>query len=113
VVQSGDRVIAWAGASPYSTRPCYRGIGEFSVYTHRDHRGRGAGKLALVALIQSARDADLWKLVSRVFPENAASRRLCRSVGFREVGIYRRHARLDGVWRDVVIVERLLHDDQE
>jgi phosphinothricin acetyltransferase len=113
VVQSGDSVIAWAGTSPYSTRPCYRGIGEFSVYTHRDHRGRGAGKLALVALIQSARDADLWKLVSRVFPENAASRRLCRSVGFREVGIYRRHARLDGVWRDVVIVERLLHDDQQ
>jgi RimJ/RimL family protein N-acetyltransferase len=43
-----------------------------------------------------------------VFPENEASLALCRSVRFREVGVYRRHARLDGEWRDVVVVELLL-----
>ena len=60
------------------------------------------------ALLRSAEDAGFWKLVSRVFVENLASRRLMARVGFREVGIYRRHSRLDGVWRDVVIVERLI-----
>ena len=62
----------------------------------------------MLALIDAARAAGFWKLVSRVFIENAASRALLRGVGFREVGVYERHARLDGVWRDVVIVERLL-----
>ena len=66
----------------------------------------GVGRAALQALMTSG----FWKLVSRVFPENAASRELCRALGFREVGIYRRHAKLEGKWRDVVIVERLLGD---
>ena len=60
------------------------------------------------ALIAEAETAGFWKLVSRVFPENAASLQLLHSLGFRQVGIYARHARLDGVWRDVVIVERLI-----
>jgi phosphinothricin acetyltransferase len=64
--------------------------------------------VAVRALVEAAEAAGFWKLVSRVFVENAASRRLLASVGFREVGVYRRHARLDGQWRDVVIVERLL-----
>ena len=59
-------------------------------------------------LIDECERRGLWKLVSRVFPENEASLALCRSLGFREVGVYRRHAKLDGEWRDVVIVERLL-----
>ena len=84
------------------------GIAEFSVYVAREARGRGAGRVAMNALIDAARAAWLWKLLSRVFVENEASRALLRSVGFREVGIYERHAQLDGVWRDVVIVERLL-----
>ncbi len=60
------------------------------------------------ALFEAARASGFWKLVSRVFVENSASRALLRSVGFREVGVYQRHAELDGIWRDVVIVERLL-----
>jgi phosphinothricin acetyltransferase len=54
-----------------------------------------------------------WKLISRIFPENEASRGLCRRLGFREVGIYRRHGKLDGEWRDTVIVERLLGEAAE
>ena len=56
----------------------------------------------------AAKEAGFWKLLSRVFVENQASRRLIQSLGFREVGVYEKHAKLDGVWRDVVIVERLL-----
>jgi L-amino acid N-acyltransferase YncA len=64
------------------------------------------------AIIDAARQAGLWKLVSRVFVENIASRRMLKAVGFREVGIYQKHARLDGQWRDVVIVERLIPENQ-
>lgn len=101
-------VLAFASTSDYRPRDCYAGIAEFSVYTAREARGRGAGRMAMNALIEAARAAGFWKLVSRVFPENAASRGVLRSVGFREVGRYKRHAQLDGVWRDVIIVERLL-----
>jgi L-amino acid N-acyltransferase YncA len=65
----------------------------------------------MAALLESAEASGYWKLVSRVFPENMASRALLRKLGFREVGVYEKHARLDGIWRDVVIVERLLPEN--
>ena len=108
VVEDGGRIIAFASASTYRPRECYAGIAEFSVYVARESRGRGAGRVAMEALIREAERAGFWKLVSRVFPENTASLRLLRSAGFREVGTYEKHGRLDGVWRDVIIVERLL-----
>ena len=108
VIEDGGEIIAFASTSTYRTRECYAGIAEFSVYAARSARGRGAGRAAMVELIEMARAAGFWKLVSRVFVENAASRALLRSIGFREVGTYERHAKLDGVWRDVVIVEKLL-----
>ena len=103
-----DRVIAFASTSVYRPRDCYRGVAEFSVYVARAARGRGAGRMAMNALFEAARAAAFWKLVSRVFVENTASRSLLKSIGFREVGTYEKHGMLDGVWRDVVIVERLL-----
>jgi phosphinothricin acetyltransferase len=108
VEDDGGAILAFASTSDYRPRDCYAGIAEFSVYAAREARGRGAGRMAMNALIDAARAAGFWKLVSRVFPENAASRGVLRSTGFREVGRYERHARLDGVWRDVIIVERLL-----
>jgi L-amino acid N-acyltransferase YncA len=108
VVERDGAVIAFAWVGPYSDRPCYAGIGEFSVYVARECRGTGVGRTALDALLDACERHRFWKLVSRVFPENAASRALCASSGFREVGFHRRHARLDGAWRDVVIVERLI-----
>ena len=107
VVEEGD-ILAFASTSGYRPRDCYAGIAEFSVYAAREARGRGAGRMAMNALIDAARAAGFWKLLSRVFVENTVSRGLLRAVGFREVGVYERHAQLDGVWRDVVIVERLL-----
>ena len=108
VVEADGEVIAFASTSEYRSRECYAGIAEFSVYVAREHRGRGAGRAAMEALGEAARRAGFWKLVSRVFIENLASRALLSDLGFREVGIYERHARLGDVWKDVVIVERLL-----
>jgi phosphinothricin acetyltransferase len=107
VIEDGG-VVAFASTSSYRDRACYAGIAEFSVYVRREARGRGLGRIAMEALIQAAADSKIWKLVSRVFVENTASRTLLRSAGFREVGTYEKHAKLDGQWRDVVIVERLL-----
>lgn len=103
-----NNVIAFAATSAYRPRACYRGIAEVSLYVHRDFRCQGAGRLALSQLIQLAERAGFWKLLSRVFPENHSSRSLIASLGFREVGVYEKHGRLDGIWRDVVIVERLI-----
>ena len=104
-------VRGWAALSVYRSRPCYAGIAEFSIYLDRAARGRGVGRQLLAALIDAARDRGYWKLVSRVFPFNTASRALCRSCGFREVGIYEKHGCLDGVWLDVVVVERLIPEN--
>lgn len=108
VVVSDGAVIAFASTSAYSPRDCYSGIAEFSVYTDPKERGRGAGRLAMEALIRETERRGFWKLLAKVFVENATSRRLLRYAGFREIGVHERHARLDGVWRDVVLVERLL-----
>ncbi len=108
VAEIGGQIVGWAGAGPYRPRECYRGIGEFSMYVRRDCRGRGVGNLLVGGLISEAERLGLWKLVSRIFPFNEASRALCRKHGFREVGLYEKHARLDDRWLDVVIVERLI-----
>lgn len=106
VEQNGD-IIAYASTSSYRARACYAGIAEFSVYVRRDWRGNGAGRLALTHLMQASEEAGFWKLISRIFVENVASRKLMQRLGFREVGIYEKHGKLDGIWRDVVIVEYL------
>ena len=106
VENAAGELVAFASTSEYRPRECYTGIAEFSVYAARPARGHGAGRLAMEALMDAARQAGFWKLVSRVFVENAASRALMHNLGFREVGIYERHAQLRGTWRDVVIVER-------
>lgn len=111
VAEDDGTVIGWAGLSSYRARACYAGIAEFSIYLARAARGRGVGSTLLEALVVAAREAGYTKLVSRVFPFNTASRALCRACGFREVGVYEKHGRLDGQWVDVVIVERLIPEN--
>jgi phosphinothricin acetyltransferase len=108
VVEDGNRVVGFAWTSEYRPRSAYAGVAEFTIYVARTARGQGVGRLALRALLTEAERRGFWKLVSRIFPENLASRRLCAALGFREVGIYRRHGQLDGRWMDCVIVEGLL-----
>jgi phosphinothricin acetyltransferase len=111
--QDGE-VVAWASAPPYrSEKPHYAGVGDFSIYVARAARGLGAGRATLAALIGECESRGYWKLVGRIFPENQASLALCGSLGFREVGTYRSHGKLDGEWRDVVVVERLLGEAAE
>lgn len=111
VVERDGVVLAWAWASAYSTRGCYAGIAEHSVYVERSARGQGLGAVALNALIETYEKRGYWKLVSRIFPENKASLSLHERCGFRVVGTHKRHAKLDGVWRDTVMVERVIEQD--
>jgi len=111
VAEDRGAVLGWAGLSSYRPRACYSGIAEFSIYLERGARGRGIGRQLLTSLVTVATELGYWKLVSRVFPFNTASRALCGACGFREVGVYEKHARLDGEWRDVVIVERLIPEN--
>ena len=111
VVDEDDCVIAFASTGDYKARPCYDGIGEFSVYVKRSARARGIGKTAMEALIDAAREDGFWKLISRIFPENEASLKLMKRLGFREVGVYKNHGKLDGVWKDCIIVEYLIDEN--
>jgi L-amino acid N-acyltransferase YncA len=108
VVEREGSIVAWASAGAYRSRPCYAGIGEHSVYVERGARGTGAGRAALEGLFDACRARGFWKLVSRIFPENTASLTLHERTGFRIVGTYQRHGKLDDQWRDCVIVEKLL-----
>ena len=108
VAVDGADVVGWAAASSYRSRECYAGIAEYSIYVANSHQGQGIGNVLMPAFLHALEGAGFWKVLSRLFPENGASRALCARHGFREVGIYQRHSKLDGEWRDVLIVERLL-----
>ena len=111
VAELDGEVVGWASVSAYRPRACYAGIGEFSIYVDERARGTGIGATLLPALVAAAEEAGFWKLLSRVFLFNTASRKLCAACGFREVGVYEKHAKLDGKWLDVVIVERLIESN--
>jgi len=113
VAELDGRVVAWAGAGLYRARPAYAGVAEHSVYVARSARGKGAGRVVLDALCGAYAQRGFWKIVSRIFPENTASLALHERCGFRVVGVYERHGKLDGEWRDCVIVERLLGEDMK
>jgi L-amino acid N-acyltransferase YncA len=108
VAERAGRVIGWARAGTYSDRCVYQGVGEHAVYVHPDARGQGIGRLLLIELCAESERHGLYKLTSRVFTDNQPSRAAHRSAGFEEVGIQRRHGKLDGQWKDCVLVERLL-----
>lgn len=110
VVERDGRVVAWATASAYRSRPAYAGVAEHSVYVARAARGTGAGRAALEAFCRVYAERGFWKILSRIFPENTASLGLHERCGFRVVGVYRRHGKLEGEWRDCVIVEKLLDE---
>ena len=104
----GGDVAGWARLTPYSSRACYSGIAEGSVYVRATERGRGLGGALAGALTAEAERAGLHKIVGKLFADNEASRRLVARHGFREVGVHLRHGKIDGDWRDVVLVEKLL-----
>lgn len=107
VLDESNQVVGWASLSSYRSRACYDGIADFSIYMRREARGRGLGKHLLQALLKEAEARGFWKVLSRIFASNQASLALCGASGFRQVGIYEKHACLDDQWIDCVIVERL------
>jgi phosphinothricin acetyltransferase len=109
-VDEEQHILGFARVSAYSVRRAYAGVGEHAVYVGPDARQRGVGVKLLDALAQASEDAGYYKLTSRVFTTNEASLRLHRAAGFTEVGIQRRHGRLEGEWKDTILVERLLGD---
>jgi L-amino acid N-acyltransferase YncA len=108
VATQDSEVLGWIRASSYRARDCYAGIAEYSVYVAPEAVGKRVGDALMTAFLPALETEGFWKVLSRIFPENSASRSLCQRHGFREVGVYERHAKLDGMWKDVVIVERLL-----
>ena len=109
VAEAPDGTIAgFARLSAYSDRCVYSGVGEHGVYVAVAARGRGVGRALLDELCVAAEKAGYHKVTSRIFTTNVASRAVHRAAGFDEVGVQRRHGRLDGQWRDCVLVERLI-----
>lgn len=106
VARSGREVLGWAALSPVSNRCVYGGVAEVSVYVAAAARGRGGGRALLAALVAASEACGIWTLQAGIMPENAASVRLHLASGFREVGRRERLGKLNGVWRDVLLLER-------
>ncbi|UCG60241.1 MAG: N-acetyltransferase [Phycisphaerales bacterium] len=106
VAGSGDTIAGWAALSPVSGRCAYRGVAEVSLYVKESVRGVGVGKALLEALIEESERIGIWTLQGGTFPENKASIALQKSCGFREVGYRERIGQVNGVWRDVILMER-------
>jgi phosphinothricin acetyltransferase len=105
VAEDGRAVVGWAALSAVSSRPCYAGVAENSVYVASAARGRGVGTALMEALTAAAAAAGIWTIQTSVFPENAASIALHERAGFRVVGRRERIAELGGVWRDTLFLE--------
>jgi L-amino acid N-acyltransferase YncA len=106
VATVGGRVVGWAALSPVSERCAYAGVAEASVYVAAAAAGRGVGRALLDRLVAGAEAAGIWTVQAGIFPENRASLALHRRCGFRTVGVRERLGKLDGRWRDVVLLER-------
>lgn len=106
VAVDNGRVVGWVALAPMSSRACYAGVAESSVYIAESVRGRGVGRVLMEALIASAEASGIWTIQAGMFPENVARLALHERLGFRLVGRFERIAQLDGIWRDTVLLER-------
>lgn len=101
-----DTLTGWAALTPVSGRCVYAGVNEVSIYIHAEYRGKGFGAALLQKLISESEKQNIWTLQSGIFPENTASIRLHERLGFRTVGFREKIGKLEGTWRDVVLMER-------
>jgi L-amino acid N-acyltransferase YncA len=108
VAELDGEVVGFATLSPASSRRCYAGVAENSVYVAREAQGKGIGLALLEALIKGARKAGIWTIQTSIFPENRASLALHERCGFRVVGTRERIGKRDGLWRDTVLLEKRL-----
>lgn len=106
VAVSNEQVIGWAALSRVSSRAVYAGVGEVSVYVANEARRTGVGRALLTRLVSASEGNNIWTLQASIFPENAASLALHKSCGFRELGRRERIGKMEGVWRDTILLER-------
>ena len=106
IAKSGGQIIGWAALSPFSWKHFYAGVAEVSLYVTASARGLGVGKALLCSVIKESERAGIWTLQGMIFRENFASIALCKACGFREVGYRERIGKRDGVWRDIILMER-------
>ena len=106
VAEEDGLVTGWAALSPFSSREAYKGVAELSIYVATGFRGRKIGSDLMEQIIISSEHNGIWTLFSSVFPENEATLKLHNKFGFREIGRRERIARLDGVGRDTILLER-------
>jgi len=106
VFEEDDIVTGWAALTPFSTREVYKGVAELIIYVATGFRGRKIGSELMEQVISSSEQNGIWTLVSSVFPENEATLKLHEKFGFRVIGRRVRIARLDGKWRDTILLER-------
>jgi L-amino acid N-acyltransferase YncA len=106
VAREGEIIKGWAALSPVSSRCVYAGVAETSVYVCDQYRGEGIGRALLEALVSASEKAGIWTLQAGIFPENGASLKLHERCGFHVVGRRERIGRMNGVWRDTVLLER-------
>ena len=100
VARADDVVLGWGALSPVSSRCCYAGVAEVSIYVGKDHRGKGIGATLLLAVIDQSEKNGIWTLQASIFPENISSLALVKKCGFREIGRRERLGQLEGVWRE-------------
>ena len=108
VAEDGGGIAGWAGTERASERCAYAGVGDYALYVDPESQRRGIGRALLDALCTASEEAGYWKLLGKVFTTNRASIAVAERCGFRIVGVHERHGRLDGEWKDVVVLERLL-----
>ena len=106
---SDGKVIGWGALRPVSQRACYRGVAEVSVYVKESAQHQGVGRALLRELIAASEANDVWTLQGSIFPENHPSLKMCEACGFRQVGRRKHIAKMNGLWRDTVMVERRSH----
>jgi phosphinothricin acetyltransferase len=106
IAVENDVPVGWAALTPVSTRECYSGVAEVSVYVHQQHQRKGIGRSLLVELINISEQNGIWSLLSVIHEENRASIHLHEQCGFRYIGYRERIAKLDGIWRTTVMLEK-------
>ncbi len=106
VARLGGQVVGWAALSPVSSRCVYAGVAEESIYIGSAARGQGIGKQLLAALVEASEQAGFWTLQTGIFPENDISIHIHKACGFKALGVREKIGQMDGVWRDVVFMER-------
>jgi len=106
IVVENDKILGWAALTPVSDRCVYAGVAEVSVYIAEAARGKGMGKQLLRALINESEQHNLWTLQAGIFPENISSIKIHEACGFRIIGKRERIGKMNGIWRDTILLER-------